>query len=183
MNIKTTNYRLSLLFIFSVFSFISCNGISNKVKEPEDIEAVVSSFYASLELSPELNQKHYQEGGVIFDLNKFNEFINDSSLYSKERIANLTGDYHDRFNIALLTIDSIKSDANIIEVIATVEYTIYELGKFVNEEKLIFNVNQGSIILNKWEDVQVKNMEIPNGNNRRIFKEVDFYKTLGSTNR
>ena len=67
----------------------------------------VKYFYSSLELTPELNQKHYEEGGVKFNMDKFNSCIDINSIYPKKRISNLTGDYHDRYSIKLLNIGSL----------------------------------------------------------------------------
>ena len=143
----------------------------------------VSKLYSSLELTPELNKKNQAEGGVKFNLNEFNSCIEVNSIYSKNRISNLTGDYHDRYNIKLLYVDSVKSNKNIIEIITTVEYEIYEVGRFQNEEKLIINVNKGNLTLNKWEDVKVKKMEVAEYEGLENFKEVDFYNMLGSVNK
>ena len=52
------------------------------------------NFLSSLELSDEENQKHYVEGNVIFDTSDFEKIIDDNCQYSKERVKNLTLDYH-----------------------------------------------------------------------------------------
>lgn len=84
-----------------------------------------NQFYSSLELSDELNQRHYIEGNVEFDTSIFNSFLTKNSLYSKGRVSNLTGgEYHDRFNIKLVSIDSINLDSEIV-IFSTVEYGIY----------------------------------------------------------
>ena len=143
----------------------------------------VSEFYASLELSTKLNQKNYEEGGVKFDINIFNGFIDEGSIYSKERVSNLTGDYHDKYNITLVSIDLIESDNNTIEVSTTVEYSVSELGTFLNEEKLSININQVNLKINKWEDKKVKKMEVAEYEGLENFNEKDFYKTIGSVNK
>jgi hypothetical protein len=190
--------------LFTALIITSCNGGPKEqkdadiVQDPSNTEnsndqltqvnenetkTFVSKFYASLELSPELNQKHYEEGGVRFDVNIFNEFIDEGSIYSKEKVSNLTGDYHDRFSITLVSIDLIESDNNIIEVSTTVEYSIYELGTFQNEEKLSINIKQGNLIINKWEDIKLKIMEVAEYEGLENFNEKDFYKTIGSVNK
>lgn len=149
----------------------------------DETKIFVSKFYASLELSTELNQKHYEEGGVKFNKTIFNGFIDEGSIYSKERISNLTGDYHDRYSIRLVSIDLIESDNNNIEVSTTVEYSVYELGTFLNEENLSININQGKLIINKWEDRKVKKMEVAEYEGLENFNEKAFYKTIGSVNK
>jgi hypothetical protein len=89
------------------------SGDSLKSTEPTDYQEIngmddksilqlINNFYSSLELSAALNQKQYEVGGVKFDVSKFNSHIDNSSKYPKLRISNLTGDYHDRYNINLL---------------------------------------------------------------------------------
>lgn len=191
-------------FLFTVVTMVSCNGGSNEKKEvsivqdtsnvengkdqltqvnTEEVKTFVSNFYTSLELSAELNQKHYEEGGVEFDVTMFNRFINEGSIYSKKRVLNLTGDYHDRYNITLVSIDAIESENNIIEVSTTVDYSIDGLGTFQNEEKLSININQGNLILNKWEDIKLKKMEIAEYEGLENFSEKDFYQDMGSVNK
>ncbi len=147
------------------------------------IKAFVSKFYSSLELSPELNEKHYIEGGVKFNTAIINDFIDCRSIYSKERVLNLTGDYHDRYNIMLVSIDLIESDDKFIEVSTTVEYSIYELGTFQNSENLSININYGDLIINKWKDNKVKKMEVAEYEGLEKFNEKDFYKAIGSVNK
>ena len=190
--------------LFTAIIIASCNGGAEEIKEASiiqnpsntetndeqltqvdegKIKAFVTKFYASLELSPELNEKHYIEGGVKFNIDIFNEFIDDGSIYSKKRVSNLTGDYHDRYSIMLVSIDLIESDDKIIEVSTTVEYSISELGTFQNEENLSININQGDLIINKWEDNKVKKMEVAEYEGLENFNEKDFYKAIGSVNK
>lgn len=156
-----------------------------EINNPDEMitSEFVKKFYSSLELTPELNQKQYIEGGVKFNMNKFNSCIDINSIYSKKRISNLTGDYHDAYNIKLLSFDSLRLNKNIIELITIVEYQIYEVGTFQNEEKLIININQGNLTLNKWVDLKVKKMVVSEYEGLENFKEVDFYKILGSLNK
>ena len=161
---------------------------SKNIEEINNADEIITSefvkkFYSSLELTPELNKKHYIEGGVKFNMNKFNSCIDINSIYSKKRISNLTGDYHDAYNIKLLNFDSLRLNNNIIELIAIVEYQVYEVGTFQNEEKLIININQGNLTLKKWVDLKVKKMVVAEYEGLENFKEVDFYKMLGSLNK
>lgn len=192
------------VLLFTALIIASCNVGTKEVKEAdivqdhshnensndqlnqinvEETKIFVSKFYTSLELSTELNQKNYEEGGVKFNINIFNGFIDKGSIYSKERVSNLTGDYHDRYSIKLVSIDLIESDNNTIEVSTTVEYSVSELGIFLNEEKLSININQGNMIINKWEDRKVKKMEVAKYEGLENFNEKDFYKTIGSVNK
>lgn len=151
---------------------------TEKVKNDDVIiKSFVTKIYSSLELTPELNKKNYLEGGVKFKKDAFNSCIDVNSIFSDQRISNLTGEYHDRFNIKLINIDSIKFKTNTIEVLTLVEYEIYELGRFQNEEKLIINVNQGNFKINKWEDVKINTIDII-----EELSEIELYKIIGSMN-
>tara|TARA_Y100001954_G_C15728081_1_gene561786 strand:- start:68 stop:586 length:519 start_codon:yes stop_codon:yes gene_type:complete len=165
--------------IFVVTLLISC-GLTS-CNEEADIEAKMfaEKFYSSLELSSELNQKHYSEGGVTFNMDNFNSLIDKSSIYSKERVGNLTGHYHDRYYINLVGIESIEVINNKILVTTTVEYSIYEIGTFQNEEKLWINRNQDKLILAKWEDIKVKKMEVSEYDGLENFDENSFYQVIG----
>jgi hypothetical protein len=147
------------------------------------IKRFVTKFYNSLELTPELNQKQYETGGVVFNLNQFNTCVDKNSIYSKDRISNLTGNYHDRYNIRLLSIDSIKIIQNIAKVYTTVEYEIYEIGSFNNKEDLIIAINNSKCILKKWSDIKVKKMKVNGYGDSQNFKEIDFYNAIGSINK
>jgi len=129
-----------------------------RIQDSIKVTDFVKTFYSSLELSTALNQKQYEEGGVQFNLNQFKSCVDNKSIFSKLRISNLTGDYHDRYNIKLLSIDSIKENSNYTEAFTTVEYGIYELGTFQNIEKIIINFNQDRLTLNKWNDIKIKKM-------------------------
>jgi hypothetical protein len=167
---------ITIFVVTLLISFIltSCN-------EQADIETkiFVEKFYSSLELSPELNKKHYEEGGVIFNMDNFNNLTDKNSIYSKERVQNLTGDYHDRYYINLVNIESIEENNNKILVSTTVEYSIYEIGTFQNEEKLWINRSQDKLILANWEDVKVKKMEVSEYEGLEYFDENSFYQVIG----
>ncbi len=187
LNIKFSKINNDLSFLETKLDSLKKAQLKNieEINNPDEIITFefVKKFYSSLELAPELNQKHYSEGGVKFNMNKFNSCIDINSIYSKRRISNLTGDYHDRYGIKLLNFGSFKLNKNIIELITIVEYQIYEVGTFQNEEKLIININQGNLTLNKWEDLKVEKMEVFEIEGLENFKEVDFYKMLGSSNK
>lgn len=154
-----------------------------KIQDSIKVTDFVKTFYSALELSPSLNQKQSEEGGVQFNLNKFKSCVNNASIFSKLRISNLTGDYHDRYNIILLDIDSITENGNNKVAYTTVEYGIYELGTFQNLEKIIINSNQNRLILNKWEDIKIKKMSVAEYEGLENYNEKDFYKTIGSINK
>ncbi len=192
--LEFSNFNIKFSKINNDLAFLETRLDSLKKAQPKNIEEInkpdeiitfefVKKFYSSLELTPELNQKQYSEGGVKFNMNKFNSCIDINSIYSKKRVSNLTGDYHDRYSIKLLNFGSLKLNKNVIELITIVEYQIYEVGTFQNEEKLIININQGNLTLNKWEDLKVEKMLVAEYEGLENFKEVDFYKILGSLNK
>jgi hypothetical protein len=161
------------------------NSSANDSKILNDIiiKGYVTRFYSSLELSPELNKKNIEVGGVKFNVDKFNSCINKLSEYSKERINNLTGEYHGMCNIELLNIDSVNIENEIINVYTTIEYQAQELGMFQNQEHLIINIIQGELKLKKWLDVRLLKMELGEYDGLENFSEVDFYKFIGSLNK
>ncbi len=165
---------ISTVTFFMSIIITSCN-------EEADTEAKMftEEFYSSLELSSELNQKHYEEGGVIFNMDNFNKLIDQNSIYSKERVSNLTGDYHDRYYINLVSIESIENNNNRIEVSTLVEYSIYEVGRFRNKEKLWLNIKQDKLILEKWEDIKVIKKEVSEYDGLEDFDENSFYQVIG----
>lgn len=142
-----------------------------------------AKFYSSLELTPDLNKKHSTVGGVIFNMDKFNSCIDNNSIFSKLRISNLTGEYHNRFAIQLLNIESVKLNNDVIEIYTNVEYSISEVGSFQNEEKLTITDNQKKLTLNKWEDIKLAKMEVAEYEGLENFNETEFYKMIGSVNK
>lgn len=154
-----------------------------KIQDSIKFTNFVKKFYSALELSPTLNQKQYEEGGVHFNLNEFKSCVDDRSIFSQLKISNLTGDYHDRYNIRLLSIDSISEIKKNKVAYTTVEYGIYEVGTFQNLEIIFINSDQNRLTLNKWEDVKIKEMNIAGYEGLETFKEKDFYKTIGSINK
>lgn len=164
------------------------NGNNSLVKDSKIlnnliIKGYVTRFYSSLELSPELNKKNIEVGGVKFNTDKFNSCINKLSEYPKERINKLTGEYHGMCNIELLNIDSVNIENEIINVYVTIEYQAQELGQFQNQEHLIINIIQGELKLKKWLDVRLLKMELGEYDGLENFSEVDFYKFIGSLNK
>ena len=142
----------------------------------------VERMYSSLELSPELNERQDREGGVIFNLSGFKSCLNRESIYSKDRIENLSGDYHERYNIDLVRIESIAQKGDFVEVIANVEYEIYEFGGFINTERLLVNLTAEGCTLQRWEDVKLKELRDA-GYGDEALTESDFYRVLGSVNK
>lgn len=149
------------------------------------IELFMEKFYTSLELSPEQNRKNYLEGGVDFPLGSFYSCMSKNAKYSKKRVSKLTDEYHDRYHIELIQIDSVKENNDIIEVYTNVMYGIYETGSFENLEKLIVRKNESTFKVERWEDIKVKKMHMPNAQfyGLQNFSERDFYFMLGSLNK
>ena len=161
------------------------NSLANdsKILNELIIKGYVKKFYSSLELSPELNKKNIEVGGVKFSTDKFNSCVNKLSEYSKERINKLTGEYHGMCNIELLTIDSVYIENDIVNVLSTIEYQVQELGGFQNQEHLIITIVQGELKLKKWLDVRLFKMELGEYDGLENFGEADFYKFIGSLNK
>ncbi|AMQ56172.1 hypothetical protein [Algoriphagus sanaruensis] len=153
----------------------------NSLEHEVTLREKINKFYKSLELPDELNEKQSFEGNVVFDTSEFNTFLISNSIYSKKRISNLTGNYHDRFHIKLLNIDSISFIKD-IEIFTTIEYSIYELGTFENREKLTFNYFKDSLKLKRWDDLGLKGMKISQYDGLTEFNSDEFYNILGSVN-
>lgn len=149
------------------------------------IELFMEKFYTSLELSPEQNRKNYLEGGVDFPLGSFYSCMSKNAKYSKKRVSKLTDRYHERYHIELIKIDSVKENNDIIEVYTNVMYSIYETGSFENLEKLIVRKSESTFKVERWEDIKVKKMHMPNAQFYRVqnFTERDFYYMVGSLNK
>lgn len=149
------------------------------------IELFMEKFYTSLELSPEQNRKNYLEGGVDFPLGSFYSCMSKNAKYSKKRVSRLTEEYHDRYHIELIQIDSVKENNELIEVYTNVMYGIYETGSFENLEKLTVRKTESTFKVERWEDIKVKKMHMPNAQFYRLenFTERDFYYMVGSLNK
>ena len=143
----------------------------------------VKAFYSSLELSDSLSSRQYMYGDVHFDLSNFNSLIADNAEYSQKRLDNLSGDYHDRFHIELLSIDDVKFGSNEITVTTKVLYSLYEAGGFYNEEQLSLQDYRGLLKLNSWLDVDVYQMELSGYYGMEDFTKADFYNWIGSLNK
>jgi len=149
------------------------------------IELFMEKFYSSLELSPEQNRKNYLEGGVNFPLETFYSCLSKQAKYSKKRVSRLTEEYHDRYHIELIQIDSVKENNDIIEVYTNVMYGIYETGSFENLEKLTVKKIDGAFKVERWEDIKLKQKHMPNAQFYKLqnFSERDFYFMVGSVNK
>jgi hypothetical protein len=149
------------------------------------IELFMEKFYTSLELSPEQNRKNYLEGGVDFPLGSFYSCMSKNAKYSKKRVSRLTEEYHDRYHIELIQIDSVKENNELIEVYTNVMYGIYETGSFENLEKITVRKTESTFKVERWEDIKVKKMHMPNAQFYRLenFTERDFYYMVGSLNK
>ena len=144
-----------------------------------DIFMLVKKFYSSLELSDEENQKHYVEGNVIFDTSDFEKIIDDSCQYSKERVENLTSDYHSYIWIGFKNILSVKKNKEFTDVIVKALYGIYETGSFENIELIRFKEKDGNLKVIKWSDIKVHKMFVSDYDGLEKFTEADFYKRIG----
>tara|TARA_B110000285_G_C15046471_1_gene574580 strand:+ start:80 stop:1216 length:1137 start_codon:yes stop_codon:yes gene_type:complete len=159
------------------------NEETDSIKAYSNINSFVSTFYSSLELSDEENQRQYQEGGVKFDLEKFYSLIGENANYSKKRVDNLSDEnYHDRYSIELISIEEIKIVNDEIIVRTKVKYAGYEMGTFYNEERLILQDNKGLLKLMSWLDIDLYKMETSGYEHMESFTKEDFYKWLGSNN-
>ncbi|MFM7194698.1 MAG: hypothetical protein ACKOYP_07955, partial [Bacteroidota bacterium] len=108
------------------------------------VTTYVNTFYGSLELSKEENEKQYTEGGVPFDLGNFLSLIRPDAVYSRARVQHLSDpDYHDRMYIGLDKIREIEFRPGKVIVRTTAEYWLYETGAFFNDEELILTDERG----------------------------------------
>ena len=156
---------------------------SNGIRVGSTIEDFVKAFYNSLELSEDENQRQYNYGDVKFDLNNFNSLVTSKTKYSQKRVENLSGDYHDRFHIKLLSIEDVKLGSNEIIVTTKVQYSLYEMGSFYNIEQLTLKDNRGLLKLYRWLDVDLYKMDLLGYGGMENFTEDDFYNSLGSLNK
>ena len=149
------------------------------------IDLFMEKFYTSLELSPEQNRRNYLEGGVDFPSGSFYSCMSKNAKYSKKRVSRLTEEYHDRYHIELIQIDSVKENKDIIEVYTNVMYGIYETGSFENVEKLTVSKTNGKFTVERWEDIKLKQKHMPNAQfyGLQNFSERDFYFMVGSVNK
>ena len=155
----------------------------------EPVSAFVELFYNSLELTPEENQRQYNEGGVRFDLEMFKALLTSYANYSRKRVENLSDpNYHDRFYIGLEGIDKIIRDGDTFQVYTNVVYGVYEMGNFYNKEVLTLNNKRGWIRLVEWRDLGLSKMDLGDDDRKEAFglenfTERDFYKMMGSINK
>lgn len=156
---------------------------SNSIRVGSTIEDFVKAFYNSLELSEDENRRQYTYGDVKFDLNNFNSLVTSKTKYSQKRVDNLSGYYHDRFHIKLLSIEDIKLGSNEIIVTTKVLYSLYETGSFYNIEQLTIKDNRGLLKLYRWLDVDLYKMDLLGYEGTENFTEEDFYNWLGSLNK
>jgi hypothetical protein len=210
---KVITIYCSVLFI--ALSMASCNNATK-------IEEFVNTFYSSLELNNDgtnksgkneyynavatqkyyasfgmyLNEKEIKkyDGKLIFDDSLFKSFLTSNSIYSRNRVNNLTNMNHDQFNIKLIKIDSVLledyteaspagygiGDVDPIKaavVYSEVEYVIRGFAKFLNKEKLVINIEKAPFVLIKWEDIEVLTIMDETSLN---LNQNDLYKSIGS---
>jgi len=156
---------------------------SNGIRVGSTIEDFVKAFYNSLELSEVENHRQYTYGDVKFDLNNFNSLVTSKTKYSQKRVENLSGYYHDRFYIKLLSIEDVKLGSNEIIVTTKVLYSLYETGSFYNIEQLTLKDNRGLLKLYRWLDVDLYKMDLLGYEGTEDFTEENFYNWLGSLNK
>ena len=144
-----------------------------------DIFKLVKKFYSSLELSDEENQKHYVEGNVIFDTSDFEKIIDNNCEYSKERVENLTSDYHSYIWIGLKNILSVKKNKEFTDVIVKALYGIFETGSFENIELIRVKERDGNLKVIEWSDIKLHKMFVSEYDGLEKFTETDFYKRIG----
>jgi hypothetical protein len=137
-----------------------------------------------LELSKELNERAYNEGGVKFNTSEFYSCVNSKSIFSKKRLENLTGDsYHYHYDVYLESIIEIQEHSGSFEVSTAVEYVLDEIGAIVNIEKLTIVKEDNKFIVRRWEDVRVETMEIAEYEGLENYSKNDFYRQIGSVNK
>lgn len=157
---------------------------SDSIQKYYPVKLFVETFYKSLELSKEENQRQYEVGNVSFSLDNFHSLIDKNSNYSKKRVNNLSDpSYHDRYYIELQNIEEIKITSDEILVKTRVLYESYGMGAFYNEELLTLKINRGLIKLYKWSDLRVYKMELSEYEGMENFSESDFYQWMGSINK
>jgi hypothetical protein len=195
-------YAFSLLACLVIVSCDSCFDGPKRHPEPDpkpapeptpspkdsftksDAKNFVIKFYSSLELSEELNERAYNEGGVKFNTSEFYSCVNSKSVFSKKRLENLTGDdYHYYYDIKLESIIEIQEKSGSFEVLTAVEYGIYETGAVTNIEKLTIDIEDNKFIVRRWEDVRVETMEIAEYEGLENYSKNDFYRQIGSVNK
>ena len=158
--------------------YINFNEITLKEKYA-DVFEIVKKFYSSLELSDEENQKHYVEGNIIFDTSDFKKIIDDNCEYSKERVENLTSNYHSYIWIGLKNILSVKKNKEFTDVIVKTLYGIFETGSFENIELIRLKEKDGKLKVIKWSDIKLHKMFVSDYDGLDKFTEADFYKRIG----
>ena len=113
------------------------------------VSEYVTEFYNSLEQT-----KLENEEGTPFKKDNWKKFLYEGISYSENRLSKLTGQYHDHYNMKLADISSINKNKSKIRVKTKVEYAIYELGEFMNEEELVFERKDDRTIFVGWYDIK-----------------------------
>jgi archaellum component FlaC len=146
------------------------------------VRLFVEKFYRSLEPSPE-TYDYSIFNPQSFDLDPFYALLDLNAVYSKQRITSLNGEGHEYIKMSLVSIDDIKITNQVAEVIASVEYKMYEFQGFINQEKLIINLASPTLGLLRWEDVRLKKIDNYRPDMDENWTEKDFYKSMGSINK
>lgn len=186
---------ISILFSSAILS--SCNN-------PSMVNEFVNKFYSSLELNEDGTNKsgknaHYNvaemrnraifmgvefdesiskiDGRLIFDDSLFKSCLDANSIYSFDRVQNLTGDDHERFTIKLIKTDSIvfkyntfkignfiienKFNCNKALAYTEVQYSIKDFGTIINKEILEINLQERDLKLASWRDLNIIKYSVP----------------------
>jgi hypothetical protein len=146
------------------------------------VRLFVEKFYRSLEPSPTFHG-HPIFNPESFDLDPFYALLDLNAVYSKQRITRLNGEGHEYIEMSLVSIDDIKLTNQVAEVIASVEYSMYEFHGFINQEKLIINLASPTLGILRWEDIRLKSIKNYSPDMDEDWTEKDFYKSMGSINK
>ena len=158
----------------------SINRLSNRLGEismqrvtPEEayeIVEFVNTFYNSLELSYEENERHSSKGDVFFDKKKFFSCLSPDATYSMERVEKLTGFGHDQTQIQLNTIRDIIIGTNDIIVLAEVHYAFNHVG-YVKVLETLNITDVYGLKVSSWNDLVILEIDMF----LEDFTEEDFY--------
>ena len=153
------------------------DSIGNQKSGNEEVLKFVKDFYSSLELTKEENQRNYEYGDVKFNLSRFNSMVDGTSKYPI-RVKNLTGEYHDRYYISLEKVLSIVKVEGVFLVFTEVNYSISEMGDFINLECLEIKNNSGTLLLSVWNDVNLLEKETEEYGDYDKISSEDFYNSI-----
>jgi len=114
---------------------------------------------------------------VMLSLSRFNSMVDGTSKYPI-RVKNLTGEYHDRYYISLEKVLSIVKVEGVFLVFTEVNYSISEMGDFINLECLEIKNNSGTLLLSVWNDVNLLEKETEEYGDYDKISSEDFYNSI-----